>query len=54
VIFGSVGFAAAQRAPGDVHADLTANQQHVVSQGLATSPSQPARSRRSAARFRIP
>jgi hypothetical protein len=42
VIFGSVGFAAAQRAPGDVHADLTANQQHVVSQGLATSPSQPA------------
>src|SRR4030081_3359922 len=41
-LLGSVSFAAAQRAPGDVHPDLTANQQQAVSQGLASSPSQPA------------
>jgi hypothetical protein len=40
-IFGSVSFAAAQRAPGD-HPDLTPTQQRTVSQGLASSPSQPA------------
>ena len=38
-IFGSVGFAAAQKPPGS---DLTATQQRTVSQGLASSPSQPA------------
>ena len=38
-IFGSVGFAAAQRDPGTV---LTSNQEQMVSQGLASSPSQPA------------
>jgi hypothetical protein len=38
-ILGSVSFAVAQRAPGD---QLTANQQQTVSQGLASSPSQPA------------
>lgn len=37
-IFGSVGFAAAQKPPGS---DLTATQQLTVSQGLASSPSQP-------------
>ena len=41
-LLGSVSFAAAQRAPGDVHPDLTANQQQAVSQGLSTSPSQQA------------
>jgi hypothetical protein len=41
-LLGSVSFAAAQRAPGDVRPDLTANQQQAVSQGLASSPSQPA------------
>ena len=41
-ILGSVGFAAAQRAPGTVSSELTANQQQAVSQGLSTSPSQPA------------
>jgi hypothetical protein len=40
-LLGSVSFAAAQRAP-DVRPDLTANQQQAVSQGLASSPSQPA------------
>jgi hypothetical protein len=39
-ILGNVGFAAAQRAP--VSSELTANQQQAVSQGLSTSPSQPA------------
>jgi hypothetical protein len=43
-IFSSIGFAAAQNAPsqtpGNPHADLTATQQHAVSQGLASSPSQ--------------
>ena len=38
-ISGSVGFAAAQKPPGS---DLTATQQRTVSQGLASSPSQPA------------
>ncbi|MCS3928974.1 hypothetical protein M2175_004005 [Bradyrhizobium elkanii] len=38
-VLGSVSFAAAQRAPGD---QLSANQQQTVSQGLASSPSQPA------------
>jgi hypothetical protein len=38
-IFGSVGFAAAQKPPGS---DLTATQQRTVSQGLASSPSQSA------------
>ena len=38
-IFGSVGFAAAQRGPDTV---LTSNQEQMVSQGLASSPSQPA------------
>jgi hypothetical protein len=38
-IFSSIGFAAAQRAPGT---DLTPAQQRTVSQGLASSPSQPA------------
>jgi hypothetical protein len=41
-IFGSVSFAAAQRAPGYDHPDLTPTQQRTVSQGLASSPSQPA------------
>jgi hypothetical protein len=47
-LLGSVSFAAAQRAPGDVHPDLTANQQQAVSQGLASSPSQPAARRATA------
>ena len=38
-IFGSVGFAAAQRGPDTV---LTSNQEQMVSQGLASSPSQSA------------
>ena len=38
-IFGSAGFAAAQQASGP---DLTPTQQRTVSQGLASSPSQPA------------
>jgi hypothetical protein len=38
-IFGSVGFAAAQKPPGP---DLTPTQQRTVSQGLASSPSQSA------------
>jgi hypothetical protein len=45
-IFGSVSFAAAQNSPnqmpGPVHLDLTASQQQMVSQGLASSPSQAA------------
>jgi hypothetical protein len=41
-IFGSVSFAAAQRAPVNDHPDLTPTQQRTVSQGLASSPSQPA------------
>jgi hypothetical protein len=38
-ILGTVSLAVAQRAPGD---QLSANQQQTVSQGLASSPSQPA------------
>ena len=38
-IFGSVGFAAAQTGPSTV---LTSNQEQMVSQGLASSPSQSA------------
>jgi hypothetical protein len=41
-IVGSAGFAAAQQAPGYDHSDLTPTQQRTVSQGLASSPSQPA------------
>jgi hypothetical protein len=41
-IFSSVGFAAGQRGPGNAHADLTSNQERMVSQGLAASPAQPA------------
>jgi hypothetical protein len=41
-IFSNVGFAAAQRAPGDDHTDLTATQQRMVNQGLSSSPSQSA------------
>ena len=37
-IVGSVGFAAAQTGPSTV---LTSNQEQMVSQGLASSPSQP-------------
>jgi hypothetical protein len=39
-ILGTIGFAAAQRT-GSAQPELTANQQQTVSQGLATSPSQP-------------
>src|SRR5258708_19580560 len=39
-ILGTNGFAAAQRT-GSAQPALTANQQQTVSQGLATSPSQP-------------
>jgi hypothetical protein len=41
-IFGSVGFAAAQSASGSGHPELTPAQQRTVSQGLTSSPSQPA------------
>ena len=45
-IFSSVGFAIAQNSPGPppgtAHGDLTTKQQQMVSQGLATSPSQSA------------
>jgi hypothetical protein len=41
-IFGSVGFAAAQTASGSGHPELTPAQQRTVSQGLTSSPSQPA------------
>ena len=45
-IFSSIGFAAGQnapsQAPGPAHPDLTARQQQMVSQGLASSPSQAA------------
>ena len=46
IIFGSIGLAAGQnapsRAPGTAHPDLTSQQERMVSQGLANSPSQPA------------
>jgi hypothetical protein len=54
-IFGSVGFAAAQRAPGKP--ELTATQQRTVSQRLANSPAHPRRrahSQKLATRFPIP
>jgi hypothetical protein len=45
-ILSSVGFAAAQnpsgQAAGTARSDLTPNQERMVSQGLAASPSQPA------------
>src|ERR1700692_2542068 len=41
-ILSSVSFAAAQRTPSSDHPDLTPTQQRTVSQGLASSPSQPA------------
>jgi hypothetical protein len=41
-VFGSVGIAAAQRSPGTTQADLTPAQERMVSQGLASSPSQQA------------
>jgi hypothetical protein len=41
-VFSSVGIAAAQRTPGTPQADLTPPQERMVSQGLASSPSQPA------------
>jgi hypothetical protein len=41
-VFGSVGIAAAQRSPGTAQADLTPAQEQMVSQGLASSPSQQA------------
>jgi hypothetical protein len=41
-IFGSIGFAAAQRGPGADHPILTPTQERTVSQGLAASPSQAA------------
>ena len=45
-IFSSIGVAAGQNAPspttGAARADLTPKQEQMVSQGLATSPSQPA------------
>jgi hypothetical protein len=41
-IFGSIGFAAAQRGLGADHPNLTPTQERTVSQGLASSPSQAA------------
>ena len=41
-VFSSIGIAAAQTAPGTAQADLTSSQERMVSQGLASSPSQPA------------
>jgi hypothetical protein len=40
-IFSSVSFATAQTAPDSAHVDLTPPQERMVSQGLASSPSQP-------------
>jgi hypothetical protein len=42
VIFGNVGFATAQNAPGTDRPELTPMQQRTVSQGLESSPSQAA------------
>jgi hypothetical protein len=39
-VFSSIGIAAAQRTPGTAQADLTTAQERMVSQGLASSPSQ--------------
>jgi hypothetical protein len=41
-IIGSIGSAAAQRGPGADRPNLTPTQERMVSQGLATSPSQAA------------
>jgi hypothetical protein len=41
-ILGNVSVAAAQQGPANAHPDLTSNQQQTISQGLASSPSQPA------------
>jgi len=41
-VFSSIGIAAAQRTPGTAQADLTPGQERMVSQGLASSPSQQA------------
>jgi hypothetical protein len=41
-VFSSIGIAAAQRTPGTAQADLTPAQERMVSQGLASSPSQQA------------
>ena len=41
-VFSSIGIAAAQTAPGTAQGDLTPSQERMVSQGLASSPSQPA------------
>jgi hypothetical protein len=41
-MFSSAGIAAAQRAAGIANADLTPAQERMVSQGLASSPSQSA------------
>jgi hypothetical protein len=41
-VFSSVGIAASQRGPGTAQVDLTPTQERMVSQGLASSPSQPA------------
>jgi hypothetical protein len=45
-IFSSISFATGQnassQAPGTVHPDLTSRQERMVSQALATAPSQPA------------
>jgi hypothetical protein len=38
----SIGIAAAQTAPGTAQGDLTPSQERMVSQALASSPSQPA------------
>jgi hypothetical protein len=40
-IFSSVSFAAAQRGPGTSQVDLTPPQERMVSQGLASAPTQP-------------
>jgi hypothetical protein len=40
-IFSSISFAAAQRGPGTSQVDLTPPQERMVSQGLASSPTQP-------------
>jgi hypothetical protein len=40
-VFSCVGIAAAETAPGTAPADLTSSQERMISQGLASSPSQP-------------
>jgi hypothetical protein len=41
-IISTVSIAASQQASGYAHSQLTSNQQHAVSDGLASSPSQSA------------